>query len=83
MLSGETVQAELPVSVTVVADTLSQPTNPVWDNITKGKAKWDAVGHADGYIVSLYKDGAEVTSSPVADTQHIFAITGEAAIPLR
>lgn len=43
---------------------LPAPTNADWDDVTLGKASWDAVGHANSYSVQLYKDGVAL-GSPV------------------
>lgn len=43
---------------------LPAPTNADWEDATLGKASWDAVEHASGYSIQLYKDGAAF-GSPV------------------
>ena len=43
---------------------LPAPTNADWDDAVLGKASWDAVEHASGYRVQLYKDGTAL-GSPV------------------
>ena len=36
---------------------LPAPTNADWEDAVLGKASWDAVEHASGYSIQLYKDG--------------------------
>lgn len=39
-------------------ESISMPTGLEWDAQMKGLAKWNAVEHADGYDVRLYRDGS-------------------------
>ncbi len=48
------------------ATQLAAPTGLDWDDLTPGKAKWDAVANASSYSVQLYKDGVA----------HLDAVTG-------
>ena len=43
---------------------LPAPTNADWEDATLGKASWDAVEHASGYSIQLYKNGTAL-GSPV------------------
>ena len=54
---------------------LPAPTNADWDDVTLGKASWDAVGHANSYSVQLYKDGVALGSpETVTETNYTFTI---------
>ena len=54
---------------------LPAPTNADWDDAVLGKASWDAVEHASGYSVQLYKDGAALGSAEtVTETNYTFTI---------
>lgn len=54
---------------------LPAPTNADWDNAVLGRASWDAVEHASGYSVQLYKDGTALGSAEtVTGTDYTFTI---------
>ena len=54
---------------------LPAPTNADWEDATLGKASWDAVEHASGYSIQLYKDGTALGSAvTVAETNCTFTI---------
>ncbi len=54
---------------------LPAPTNADWDDAVLGKASWDAVEHASGYSIQLYKDGTALGSAvTVAETNCTFTI---------
>jgi hypothetical protein len=54
---------------------LPAPTNADWDDVTLGKASWDAVGHANSYSVQLYKDGVALgRPETVTETNYTFTI---------
>ena len=55
---------------------LPAPTNADWDDAALGKASWDAVAHASGYSVQLYKDGTALgTAVTVTVTNYTFTIS--------
>ena len=54
---------------------LPAPTNADWDDAVLGKASWDAVEHASGYSIQLYKDGTALGSAEtVTGTNYTFTI---------
>ena len=54
---------------------LPAPTNADWEDATLGKASWDAVEHASGYSIQLYKDGTALGSAEaVTETNYTFTI---------
>ena len=57
---------------------LPAPTNADWDDAVLGKASWDAVEHASGYSIQLYKDGTALGSAVRIDnpdtTSYTFTI---------
>mgnify|MGYP004717201687 CR=1 FL=1 len=54
---------------------LPAPTNADWDDAVLGKVSWDAVEHASGYSIQLYKDGTALGSAvTVTETNYTFTI---------
>ena len=54
---------------------LPAPATADWDAATPGKASWDAVEHASGYSIQLYKDGTALGNAvTVTDTDYTFTI---------
>ena len=54
---------------------LPAPINADWDDAVPGKASWDAVEHASGYSIQLYKDGTALGSAEtVTGTNYTFTI---------
>ncbi len=55
---------------------LKKPGSPQWDGTVPEKAVWQAVEHASGYSVRLYKGTAPVGGEvSVSGTEHTFSIT--------
>ena len=55
---------------------LAEPQNPTWDSVGTGRVTWNAVEHATGYSVQLYKNGSAVgNANTTTGTEYTFPIT--------
>lgn len=66
-----------PTYLSGVKEKLSSPGNVMWDDTAEGNAVWDAVDHASGYQLQLYKGSATVGSAQTVIGQTSYDFTSE------